>query len=157
MDLFGETAKGDVVKYTLDKGVDVDSIVHVQDLVMMQSCFIVDFSSFSAERFAVLPCFDNKTYVFAYGHDMTQSRSTVTCLCFFGGTECSGGIGPVDVGLLTAFYDGHRLSQYGEQVGVQILSSGKFSTGYLVSMQVRAYNADLNAATVTFTFMATGE
>lgn len=157
MKFFGESKKGDIVKYEADGSIKVDDIVHVEGLVMMQSCFIIDFNNFSAERFSVLPCFDNRNYVFAYGHDIGQSRSTVTCLCFFGGAKCTGGTGPTDVGLLTAFYDGWRLSEYGKRVGVQILSDGKFSSGYLISMQVKGYSADLNAATITFTFMTTAE
>ena len=154
MDVFGnKIGKGSVLKYS-GVGIDAKSIVSIEGLDFA-NLYVADFKVFAAERFSVLPCFENKNYIFAYGHDLGQSRSQATLLVFFGSNDCKPGDGTGQVKRLVGWYDGHRLSGDGSKVDISILGDGKFSSGYLISMAINAYNAELNAATVTFTFMAT--
>lgn len=158
MEFFGEATKGEIRKYSLTRGISASSIVNVPGINMDEAtCFIVDFDLMAAERFAIMPCFENRSYVFAYGHDLSQSRSSVTLLVFFGTLDNCDASWSVSSAIdsLIDFYDSNRISENGNRLQVQILSNGKFSTGALIGMQVRAYNADLNAATITFTFMST--
>ena len=154
MDIFGNTVgKGVIIKYDAE-GIDVRSVVSI-DGIDFASLYVVDFKVFAAERFSVLPCFENKNYIFAYGHDLGQSRSQVTLLAFFGSSNCKPGDNTASVTSLVGWYDSNRLCKNGTKVAISILSDSRYSTGYLISMSINSYNADLNAATVTFTFLAT--
>lgn len=158
-DLYGEdVSKGKVFVFHPES----DSTIQAADIVQCtdfepnsSNVFLVDFSAVNNERFATMPCFGDKTYVFAYGHDINTSRSTVTLLVFMAaGENCEIGSGGKDkLGDLIGFYADNRLSQNGGQQTIMISGKSGFASGYLVSMQVRAYNPGLNAVTVTATFM----
>lgn len=156
-DIFGQTmGKGTVVKFKADAGVDASSIANIGGFTNAggDSAFLVDFGATAAERLALMPCFGDTTYIFAYGHDLSVSRSTCTMLVFLGSSACSPADNTKAASTLIDFYKTNRLSQKGSSIGFSLCGNAGFATGYLVSMTVRAYNPDINAATITVTFMS---
>lgn len=150
-DVFGETGKGTVVVYSQDTGLDASQIINVTGLDT-EGMYIVDFSDTNAERFAIMPCFGKRNYVFAYGSDLGTSRSTITVLIFLSTVECTPGDNTAALKKISDWYEETRVSK-GKKVQVTVGNNGKISTGFLIAMQIRGYNADLNAISVTFTVM----
>lgn len=158
MDIFGEEyGRGSVVVF---KGRDGDlnpaSIVKIQgffDGDKDDERFLIDFSAVNSERFALMPCFGKQTHIFAYGHDMGTSRSTCTILCFLGSHHCKPADNAGRVGDVFDYYKKNRLSKTGKDCEFQLFKDNSFAKGYLISMQVKAYNPELNAAAITVTYM----
>lgn len=157
MDLYGnKLGKGGVIKLQCPDGLSARDIVSVDGLSGVDM-YVVDFKQFAAERFGIMSCFANRTYLFSYGHDVSQSRSSVSCLVMFGTNGCDPGDGTGAVQSLVSFYNTNRLSKKSGKTSIKILKSGLFSKGYLVSFQLGGYSAELNAAVVTFTYICTDE
>lgn len=156
-DIFGQnTGRGVVVRYRTSEGVQASSIANVPGFSNSanSSVFLIDFSATSTERLALMPCFGNTTYIFAYGHDLSTSRSSCSMLIFLGSTNCTPGDNTGAVSSFLDFYKNNRISETGSRVPFSICGNSGFASGYLVSMTVKAYNPDLNAITVTATFMS---
>lgn len=157
-DLYGE----DVVKGTVYALSDVAKGIKASEIVACdgfkdngKNVFLVDFSAVNNERFSTMPCFGDTTYVFAYGHDINTSRSTITLLIFMSSTDtCKPGNASQSVSKLFSFYNSKRLSNSGVKQTISLAGKNGFASGYLISMQLRAYNPSLNAVTVTVTFMS---
>ena len=155
MDLFGNEGTK-VVKFTNFGNLRPDAIVHIPGLSLQSNLYVLDFGESVSERIAVLPCFGKKNYIFAYGHDLGRSTSTVTLLVMFATkSNCYPADTPQGWEELLHFYDKNRVSKSGARILVQILTKGKFASGYLVSMQLSGYAPQLNAAVVQFTFLST--
>lgn len=156
MKIFGkDEAKGQIKKFIMEKGIEARSIVHISGFTDVHDAYVLDFSAANQERLALMPCFGKKTYVFAYGHDMGSSRSTCTLLIFLGSKDCKPGDNTGVVRTLTGYYKDNRLSVSGKRIAYSLCGDGGFASGYLISMHVKAYNPDLNAVTVTVTYMTT--
>ena len=152
-DLYGnEAGKGVVLKFG-GKGISPGSIVKIGGLDMT-GCYVVDFKLFASERFSALPCFGNKTFLWAYGHDVTQSQSSVSVVVFFNSDGCKPGANTGPISRIVNWSNSNRVSQR-KKVSVSILRTGKFTGGYLVSLAVNGYSAELNAAGCTLTFVVT--
>lgn len=165
MDIYGYSeTKGVVIKYHIDGAIDAKSIVTVPGFFDADGAgqndaemFLVDFSGVASERVALMPCFGGRTYVFAYGHDMSSSRSSATVLIFLGSSNCKQANNVNALTKLETWYRNTRISKQGSGASpVKFVigdSNGGISAGYLISLQIKGFNPDLNAATVTATFI----
>jgi hypothetical protein len=156
-DIFGqEIGKGTVMRYKTDDAVSAASIASIAGFTdkNSNSAFLVDFSASSAERLALMPCFGDKTYIFAYGHDLSVSRSSCTVLVFLGTNNCKPGDNSAALGEYISYYKDNRLSETGTPCSFSLGGNGGFASGYLVAMQIKAYNPALNAVSVTVTYMS---
>lgn len=145
-----------LIKYEGGSGVDATAIVSISgftDKIGINNVFLVDFSAANNERVSLMPCFGQKTYVFSYGHDLSTSRSTCTLLVFVGTKNCDPGDNTSVLKFFTDYYTTNRLYKSGDCLNFSIGNTTGFASGYLVSMQIKAYNPDLNAVTVTVTYM----
>lgn len=155
MDLFGsDISKGRIIKFKCQNGIDTSAIVSIGKT--LRNLYVIDFKMLVNERFGMLPCFDKKTCIFSYGHDIAQSRNSVTCLLLFGTEQCAAGDNRDAFQNLLNWYDSHRLSA-GKKGTISILGADRFNQGYLQGFQLNAYSAELNAAAVTFTYIPTDD
>jgi len=155
--IFGQNAKTKTVIRLEDPdspGIDASKIVNIPGFTPDGSnAFLIDFSTALQERFGLMPCFGNQTYVFAYGHDIGVSRSTCTIIVFL--SSCSVLDARSTVTTLASHYAANRLSKNGNKQVFSICGSGDFSSGLLIGMQIKAYSAELNAVAITLTYAPT--
>lgn len=96
------------------------------------------------EKVSVLPCFNNKNYVYAFGHDAAASMVEVTALC----SVCPGSNALRDA---VQNYARYRVSRNTEMVTV---SYGTLAIrGVLVSISSNTVDARLNLQSVTYVLL----
>lgn len=157
-DIYGNTGKGSVLVFKdLGGALQAGSIVQIPGFTdkIGTSVFVIDFSASLADGFTLLPCFGNKTYVFSTGPDIPGSVSSCSLIIFLGsGDNCQPADNSAVINTLTSFYHSNKLSEKGSPVDYKLGGSASIARGYLISLEIRGYNAALNAITATVKFIS---
>lgn len=96
------------------------------------------------EKISVLPCFNNKNYVYAFGHDAAASMIEVTMLC----SVCPGS------SALKRAVDDYNNARVSNNADMVTVSYGPLAIrGVLVSMSSNTVDAKLNLQSVTYVLL----
>ena len=108
-------------------------------------CFISAVSIKQVEKFSVVPCFGDRNYTYAFGHDATASLMEITFTCFL--VDPSGNSFGLSLATLMKTYAARRLSKQPE---LATLTIGSCSVqGFWVGMGSGTMNAEYNLQTFT--------
>ena len=109
-----------------------------------QPLFVTDISMTQKERFSVVQCFNDRNYVYAFGHDPMGSMLTMRFAVFLG--SCGSGDGDAYTGLnrLLGMYKDGRLTQSLKPAVATIGMAQSIFTGFVVGMSTSTMNAQLN-------------
>jgi len=102
----GKIKRGCYSKITLDTSGGQGASLRPGDL--SNSCVIIGFSTKKEESVSIVKCFNDNSFIYAFGDNIEQSYLAVKAICFIGG-DVSTNNAFAD---LTSFYNTYRLSQY---------------------------------------------
>lgn len=107
---------------------------------------VTDFRVRNAEKFASVPCFNDRNHIYSFGHDAQNSVGSVTVLTNIEMPEGD------TTGFKTAIksYKSNRLSA-GKRMAVSV--GGVVFIGRLVGMETSTSKLELNLQSITYTFI----
>jgi hypothetical protein len=146
MDIFGSSVDCCFVEAKLRKGVKGVRVSFGSegDSAFGDETVITAVGFNQREKFSVLPCFNNKNYLYAFGHDAASSTAEVTAIT----SVCPDGTG---LSKLAKIYKESRASVDG---GLATITYGKLAIrGVLVGMTSGTVDARLNLQNVTFSLV----
>lgn len=105
------------------------------------SYFITNVAFVQKERFSVVQCFNDKNYIYAFGHDPLASMVTVDFTVFMGSCDGANSLG---LGTLLAMYSVGRLTQSLKPAKVRLGMANILVEGFIVGMATATYNPEFN-------------
>lgn len=105
--------------------------------------FVTNVAMTQKERYSIVQCFDDKNYIYAFGHDPASSMITVGFMAFLGRCDSSGTDGDGFQRLL-ALYSNTRITKYLKPVKVKLGGALTLLEGYVVGMSTSTANAEFN-------------
>lgn len=106
------------------------------------SFFITDISLTQRERFSVVQCFDDKNYIYAFGHDPLGSMVTVDFTAFLGTCAASGGGDGLTA--LLKMYSENRLTSSLKPAKVRLGSGALLVDGFIIGMTTGSHKPEFN-------------
>ncbi len=116
-------------------------------LLRTDCIFVSNFAVMLQERAAVISCFKDYNYIFAFGHNPSSSSYSVTFTAFLVGKDCKSVTGSGIVKKIKDYYNKNRVSKKRKLVKLSI--GDLVVKGVLTSMQLVGQNPELNTITVT--------